>query len=57
MKVELHFSRKGFPQVGPVLIVKVDGEREAVEKIVEAVRKAAEEMATLEESSCISPTR
>jgi len=56
MKVELHFSRKGFPQV-PVLIVRVDGEREAVEKIVEAIRKAAEEMATLEESSCISPTR
>jgi len=57
MRVELHFVRKGFPQTPPVLIVKVEGDRSSVEKVVEAVRKAVDEIEELEESSYVTPAR
>jgi len=57
MRVELHFVRKGFPQTPPVLIVKVEGDRSTVEKVIEAVRKAVGEMEELEESSYVTPAR
>jgi len=52
VKVELNFARKGFPEVGPVLTVMVEGDRQAVVKIIGAVRKGVEEELTeLEETS------
>jgi len=57
MRVELHFVRKGFPQTPPVLTVKVEGDRSSVEKVVEAVRKAVDEIEELEESSYVTPAR
>jgi len=57
MRGALHFVRKGFPQMPPVLIVKVEGDRSTVEKVVEAVRKAVDEIEELEESSCVTQAR
>jgi len=39
------------------LIVKVEGDRSTVEKVIEAVRKAVGEMEELEESSYVAPAR
>jgi len=54
VKVELSFIRKGFPPAPPTLLVKIEGDRQAVEKVLAAVRKTVEEELTdLEESACV----
>jgi len=58
MKVELHFVRKGYPQMPPVLTIHIMGDSAAVEKVMAAVRKAVgEELTDLEESAYMASER